>query len=80
MSEARVVMPRVSEAIDDSYVVEWMVAVGGSVAVDQVLLRVETDKAIVDIPSTVAGTLTEQLVKVDDEITTGAEVAVIETA
>lgn len=80
MSEARVVMPRVSEAIDDSYVVEWMVEVGGAVAVDQVLLRVETDKAIVDIPSTVAGTLTEQLVKVDDEITTGAEVAVIETA
>ncbi|CAN5623012.1 hypothetical protein BH10ACT7_BH10ACT7_13260 [soil metagenome] len=80
MSEARVVMPRVSEAIDDSYVVEWMVPVGGSVAVDQVLLRVETDKAIVDIPSTVAGTLTEQLVKVDDEITTGAEVAVIATA
>ena len=80
MTEARVVMPRVSEAIDESFVVEWMVAVGGSVVVDQVLLRVETDKAIVDIPSTLAGTLTEQLVKVDDEITTGAEVAIIATS
>lgn len=80
MSETRVVMPRVSEAIDESYVMEWMVEVGGAVTVDQVLLRVETDKAVVDIPSTVSGTLTQQLVKVDDEITTGAEVAVVETA
>jgi len=79
MSETRVVMPRVSEAVDESFVMEWAVDVGATVVVDQVLLRVETDKAIVDIPSTVAGTLTQQLVKVDDEITTGTEVAVIET-
>jgi pyruvate/2-oxoglutarate dehydrogenase complex dihydrolipoamide acyltransferase (E2) component len=79
MSETRMVMPRVSEAIDESFVVEWLVAVGGTVVVDQPLLRVETDKAMVDIPSTVAGTLTEQLVSVDDEITTGAEVAVFES-
>lgn len=80
MTEARVVMPRVSEAVDESYVMEWSVEVGSAVAVDQVLLRVETDKAIVDIPSTVAGVLTQQLVTVDDEITTGDEVAVIETS
>ena len=70
-------MPRVSEAIDESYVVEWLVAVGEPVVAEEVLLRVETDKAIVDIPSTVSGTLSQQLVKIDDEITTGAEIAVI---
>ncbi len=80
MSEARVVMPRVSEAIDDSYVVEWMIAVGGTVAEGEVLLRVETDKAIVDIPSTVTGRLVQQLAGVDDEIHTGNDIAVIETA
>ena len=79
MSEARVVMPRVSEAIDDSYVVEWMVAVGATVAEGDVLLRVETDKAIVDIPSTVSGRLVQQLAGVDDEIHTGNDIAVIET-
>ncbi len=79
MSEARVVMPRVSEAIDDSYVVEWMVAVGETVAEGQVLLRVETDKAIVDIPSTASGRLVQQLAGVDDEIHTGNDVAVVET-
>lgn len=74
------VMPRVSEAIDESYVVEWLIAAGETVAVDQILLRVETDKAIVDIPSTISGTLIQQLVNVDDEISTGADVAVIELA
>lgn len=79
MSEVRMVMPRVSEAVDESYVMEWVVDVGSDVTVDQVILRVETDKAVVDIPSTVAGKLTQQLVKVDEELATGAEIAVIET-
>ncbi|MDO7881577.1 lipoyl domain-containing protein [Antiquaquibacter soli] len=79
MSESRVTMPRVSETIDEFYVVEWLVAEGEPVAAEQVLLRVETDKAIVDVPSTVAGTLVSQLVAVDAEVTTGSDVAVIET-
>lgn len=79
MSEARVTMPRVSETIDEFYVTEWVVSEGDRVAVDDVLLRVETDKAIVDVPSTVAGTLVSQLVAIDAEVHTGADVAVIET-
>lgn len=80
MSQTNVTMPRVSETIDEFYVTEWLVSPGDAVAVDDVLLRVETDKAIVDVPSTVAGTLVSQLVEVDAEVTTGAAVAVIETA
>ncbi len=80
MSQTNVTMPRVSETIDEFYVTEWLVSPGDSVAVDQVLLRVETDKAIVDVPRTVAGTLVSQLAEVDAEVTTGAAVAVIETA
>ena len=40
---------------------------------------VETDKAIVDVPSTVAGVVESLLVEVDAEVATGAPVAVIET-
>jgi len=40
---------------------------------------VETDKAIVEIPSPFAGVLTEWLVAIDDEVSTGAEIAVIES-
>lgn len=80
MSEARVVMPRVSETIDEFYVVEWLVAVGQQVAEGEVLLRVETDKAIVDVESTATGTLVTQLAEVDAEVTTGSDIAVIQTA
>ena len=79
MTEARVTMPRVSEAIDDSSVVEWLVAVGDTVVENDVLLKVETDKAIVDIESTATGRLVQQLAGVDDEIHTGNDIAVIET-
>lgn len=79
MSQTRVTMPRVSETIDESYVAEWLVAEGDRVEAGQVLLRVETDKAIVDIPSTASGTLVSQLVALDAEVQTGGDVAVIET-
>ena len=79
MAQTRVTLPRVSETIDEFYVVEWVVEVGDTVEADAPLLRVETDKAIVDIPSPVAGTLVEQLAAVDAEVTTGSDVAVVET-
>jgi pyruvate/2-oxoglutarate dehydrogenase complex dihydrolipoamide acyltransferase (E2) component len=42
-------------------------------------MRVETDKAVVEVPSPVAGIVTEQLVAVDVEVTTGTPIAVIST-
>lgn len=71
-------MPRVSETIDDFFVVEWLVAVGEPVGEEQALLRVETDKAIVDVPAPIAGTLTQQLVAVDAEVATGSPIAIID--
>jgi pyruvate/2-oxoglutarate dehydrogenase complex dihydrolipoamide acyltransferase (E2) component len=41
-------------------------------------VRVETDKAVVDVPSPVAGTLVEQLVALEDEIDIGAAIAIID--
>ncbi len=77
MAEHTVVLPRVAETVDESYVAEFLVAEGDTVAVDQPILRVETDKAVVEITSTYAGTLTRWLVTLDQEVTTGAEVAVV---
>ncbi len=79
MSANRIPLPRVAETVDESYVAEFLVAVGDTVAVDQPILKVETDKAIVEIPSPFAGVLTEWLVAIDDEVSTGAEIAVIES-
>jgi len=71
-------LPRVTDTVDEVVVVEWERAPGQSVATGDALLRVETDKALVEVPSPVPGVLIEQLVAVDDEITTGAAIAVIE--
>ncbi len=47
--------PDVGEGIHEGTVVEWLVAEGDTVAEDQPLLKVETDKAVVELPSPKAG-------------------------
>jgi pyruvate dehydrogenase E2 component (dihydrolipoamide acetyltransferase) len=59
-------------------VIELLVAVGDQVEVDQGLIVLESDKASMEIPSTVAGTLVELLVGEGEQLSEGAAVAVIE--
>ena len=49
--------PDVGEGIHEGRVVEWLVAEGDTVAEDQALVKVETDKAVVELPSPRAGTI-----------------------
>jgi len=72
-------MPRVADTVDEVVIVEWLVEVGSSVAVGDLLMRVETDKALVEVPCPIAGVLTAQLVAVDDEVITGTLIAQLET-
>lgn len=72
-------MPRAADTVDEVMVSEWLVPPGSVVGPGQSLMTVETDKALVEVPCPVAGTLVEQLVAVDDEITTGTPIAVIES-
>jgi pyruvate/2-oxoglutarate dehydrogenase complex dihydrolipoamide acyltransferase (E2) component len=57
---------------------KWLVAVGESVEVDQPLVAVESDKAIVEVPSPFAGILVEQLVTIEDEVEIGAPIAIVD--
>ena len=50
-------LPDVGEGVAEAEIVEWHVEVGQSVLEDQVLAAVMTDKATVEIPSPVAGTI-----------------------
>ncbi len=61
-------------------VIELLVKVGDVVGKDQGLVTLESDKATMEVPSPFAGTIRELLVKVGDEITTGAVVAMIEAS
>lgn len=72
-------MPRAADTVDEFVVSEWLVELGAAVAAGDPIMKVETDKALVDIPTPVAGTLLEQLVSLDDEVSTGDPIAVIES-
>ncbi|PJG59947.1 dihydrolipoamide acetyltransferase family protein [Aeromonas cavernicola] len=50
-------LPDLGEGLADAEIVEWKVSAGDTVDVDQVLLSVETAKALVDVPSPVAGVI-----------------------
>jgi len=71
-------MPRVGETVDEVYLVDWNKSVGDVVAIGDDLMEVETDKATVQVPSPVAGTLTEIFFKAGDEIKTGDAIAICE--
>src|SRR3546814_11544706 len=64
---------------DDVPVIEVLVAVGDTVDKDQGLVTLESDKATMEVPSSVAGVVKELKVKVGDTLSAGGVVAVIET-
>jgi len=68
-------MPRVAENTDEVYLVSWLKQVGDRVEVGESLMEVETDKATVQIPSPVSGTLLELFFGEGDEINAGAHIA-----
>ena len=63
---------------DDVPVIEVLVRVGDTVAMDQGLVTLESDKATMEVPSSVAGTVKELKVKVGDTLSEGSVVALIE--
>ena len=63
---------------DDVPVIEVLVAVGDTVAKDQGLVTLESDKATMEVPSSVAGVVKELKVKVGDKVAEGSVVAVLE--
>ncbi len=65
---------------DDVPVIEVLVAVGDTVAKDQGLVTLESDKATMEVPSAHAGVVRELRVKVGDTLSEGGVVAVIEAA
>ncbi len=65
-------VPEVSEGVTEGTVISVAVAVGDKVEADQTLLEMETDKAVVAIPSPFEGTITEIQVSEGDTVAVGA--------
>ncbi len=75
-----ITMPALGESVSEGTVTRWLKNVGDSVAVDEALLEVSTDKVDTEIPSPVAGTLIAIDVPVDSTVPVGARLAVIGTS
>jgi pyruvate/2-oxoglutarate dehydrogenase complex dihydrolipoamide acyltransferase (E2) component len=61
-------------------VIELLVSVGDTIAVDTALVTLESDKATMDVPSTAAGRITEILIKTGDQVGEGSLIARLEVA
>jgi len=71
-------LPDVGEGVAEGEIVAWHVDVGDHVEEDQVLAEVETDKAVVDLPSPVDGTITELHAEAGDVVAVGSVVVTID--
>lgn len=71
-------MPDIGEGIAEVEVIAWKVEVGGTVAEDQVVAEVMTDKAMVEIPSPVAGTVVSLGGKPGEMMAVGSELIRLE--
>ena len=65
---------------DDVPVIELLVKVGDTVAKDQGLATLESDKATMEVPSSAAGVVKELKVKLGDTVSEGSMIAVLEAA
>ncbi|WP_304512075.1 biotin/lipoyl-containing protein, partial [Demequina sediminicola] len=70
-----VTLPALGESVTEGTVTRWLKSVGDTVEADEPLLEVSTDKVDTEIPSPVAGTLTEILAEEDDTVEVGAVLA-----
>ena len=75
-----ITMPALGESVSEGTVTRWLKNVGDSVAVDEALLEVSTDKVDTEIPSPVAGTLLAIDVAVDTTVPVGARLGLIGVA
>ena len=68
-------LPQLGESIHEGTIARWLKKPGDSVAADEAIASLETDKVSVDVPSPVAGVLGELLVKEGETVNVGAVIA-----
>jgi pyruvate dehydrogenase E2 component (dihydrolipoamide acetyltransferase) len=74
---AEIVMPRLSDSMEEGVILKWMKGVGDEVAVGEELVEIETDKANMAYESDVAGTLTEIIAGEGETLAIGSPIAIV---
>src|SRR5258708_27090238 len=73
-------VPQLPESVADATIVSWHKKPGDTVARDENLVDLETDKVVLEVPASAAGTLTEIKLKDGTTVTSGQLLAVIQPA
>src|SRR5919109_474373 len=73
----RVVMPKLTDTMEEGVVLKWKKREGDAVASGDVLAEIETDKAVMDLEAFASGTLRRVLVREGETVKAGALIAVI---
>ena len=71
-------LPELGENIESADVANVLVKEGDTVKKDQAIIEIETDKATIEVPSTIEGTITKLLVKSGDKVKVGSVVMVVD--
>src|SRR5208283_5218534 len=72
-------LPDVGEGIAEAEIVEYLVEVGDKIKADQMVVRIETDKAVVELPSPFSGTVAEIPHKPGDTVSVGDALLIVDT-
>ncbi|GAA1827147.1 dihydrolipoamide acetyltransferase family protein [Agromyces salentinus] len=80
MTEIRFPLPDVGEGLTEAEIVQWRVAPGDAIALDQVFVEIETAKSLVELPSAFEGVVTELLVPEGSTVDVGTPILVVQTA
>jgi len=71
-------LPELGENIEAADVTSVLVKEGDTITKDQAIIEIETDKATIEVPSTVEGKITKLLIKVGDKVKVGVAIMVVE--
>jgi 2-oxoglutarate dehydrogenase E2 component (dihydrolipoamide succinyltransferase) len=74
-----VIMPQLGETVEEGTVAVWHKKEGDKVAIDELLVEIETDKVATEVPSLVAGTLAKILVGAGETVKVGTTLAIIDS-
>jgi len=73
-----IIMPQLGETVEEGTVAVWHKQEGDKVAIDELLVEIETDKVATEVPSLVAGTLRKILVSQGQTVKVGTTLAIID--
>jgi pyruvate dehydrogenase E2 component (dihydrolipoamide acetyltransferase) len=78
-STVNILLPQLGESVTEGTITRWLKNVGDSVSIDEAIVEISTDKVDTEIPSPVAGIISEIKVSQDQIAAVGAVIAVIST-